>query len=137
VSKAEVQADRAEEEVRESDVELPHPMQPAIDASAALTTNLASSAASTRPDLIVWGESSVGYDLDSHPQILARLTALSHTMRTPLLVDIDATGPDGSIAKVSVLLDAHGIVGQYAKTRLVPFGEYIPLRPLLGCEPSR
>jgi len=60
VSKAEVQADRAEEEVRESDVELPHPMQPAIDASAALTTNLASSAASTRPDLIVWGESLPG-----------------------------------------------------------------------------
>jgi len=103
-----------------------------LDASAALSANLALSAAATRPDLVVWGESSVGYDLDSHPQILARLTALSHTMRAPLLVDVDATRPDGSIAKVSVLLDAHGILGQYAKTRLVPFGEYIPLRPLLG-----
>lgn len=103
-----------------------------LDASAALTANLASAGAAARPDLVVWGESSVGYDLDSHPQILARLTALSNTIRAPLLVDVDASRPDASIAKVSVLLDAHGVVGQYTKTRLVPFGEYIPLRPLLG-----
>src|SRR6185437_1910779 len=77
-----------------------------LDASAALSANLALSAAATRPDLVVWGESSVGYDLDSHPQILARLTALSNAMRAPLLVDVDATRSDGSIAKVSVLLDA-------------------------------
>lgn len=103
-----------------------------LDASAALTAPLASSNAATRPDLVVWGESSVGYDLESHPQILARLTALSKTVRAPMLVDVDATRPDGSIAKVSVLLDAHGIVGQYTKTRLVPFGESVPFRPVLG-----
>jgi len=33
---------------------------------------------------------------------------------------------------VALLIGPHGIVGSYTKTRLVPFGEYIPLRGALG-----
>lgn len=81
-------------------------------------------------DMIVWGESSVGYDLYRDPALLARLRRLSAS--APLLVSQDALSPAGAKSKVAVLIDPGGIAGTYVKTRLVPFGEYIPFRSLLG-----
>ena len=83
-------------------------------------------------DLIVWGESSVGYDLYREPALLATLRRLSATAGAPLLVNQDALSPAGVKSKVAVLIGAGGIEGTYVKTRLVPFGEYIPFRSLLG-----
>ena len=84
------------------------------------------------PTLIVWGESSVGYDLYTDHGVLRRLTGLSREVGTQLLVSQDAVGPSGAKSKVAVLIGAHGIEGTYVKTRLVPFGEYIPFRSALG-----
>jgi apolipoprotein N-acyltransferase len=83
-------------------------------------------------ELIVWGESSVGVDLSSHPEALARLVDLSRRAGADVLVNVDARAPDGGIYKSSVLIGPDGSRGAYAKTRLVPFGEYVPLRPLFG-----
>ena len=83
-------------------------------------------------DMIVWGESSVGYDLYAERAVLGRLVRLSTTARTPLLISQDALSPTGAKSKVAVLIESGGIEGSYVKTRLVPFGEYIPFRPLLG-----
>jgi apolipoprotein N-acyltransferase len=82
--------------------------------------------------IIVWGESSVGYDLDTDHAVLRKLVTLSDQVNTPLLVDQDALRPTGAKSKVAVLIGRDGIEGSYVKTRLVPFGEYIPFRPLLG-----
>ena len=85
-----------------------------------------------RIDLVVWGESSVGVDLTDHPDALARLVELRRLVGADVLVNVDARARDGGIYKSSVLIGADGPRGSYAKTRLVPFGEYVPLRPLLG-----
>lgn len=83
-------------------------------------------------DLIMWGESSVGVDLSSHPEALKRLVDLSRRAGADVLVNVDARSPDGGIYKSSMLIGPDGPRGAYAKTRLVPFGEYVPLRPLFG-----
>ncbi|MEV4945797.1 apolipoprotein N-acyltransferase [Streptomyces sp. NPDC053755] len=85
-------------------------------------------------DLVVWGESSVGADLTTRPDLAARLTALSRTVDAPLLVNVDARRADRpGIYKSSVLIGEGGPTGdRYDKMRLVPFGEYIPARAVLG-----
>ncbi|MGW8379489.1 apolipoprotein N-acyltransferase [Streptomyces sp. ODS28] len=87
-----------------------------------------------RPDLVVWGESSIGVDLGAHPRVRARLAALSAEVGAPLLVNVDARRADGhGIFKSSVLITPHGPTGpRYDKMRLVPFGEYVPFRSVLG-----
>ncbi|AWW40760.1 apolipoprotein N-acyltransferase [Streptomyces cadmiisoli] len=85
-------------------------------------------------DLIVWGESSVGYDLGDRPDLARRITALSRETQAPILVNVDARRSDRpGIYKSSVLTGPEGLIGErYDKMRLVPFGEYIPARSLLG-----
>jgi apolipoprotein N-acyltransferase len=85
-----------------------------------------------RLDLVVWGESSVAADLASDPKATRRLADLSRAVGADLVVNVDARAASGRIYKTSVLVGPDGIRGSYRKTRLVPFGEYVPLRPLLG-----
>ncbi|WP_109749239.1 apolipoprotein N-acyltransferase [Mycolicibacterium elephantis] len=85
-----------------------------------------------RLDLVVWGESSVVVDLNSDPEIAARLAELSRRVGAGLLVNVDARAPSGGIYKSAALVEPDGVRGTYAKTRLVPFGEYVPFRSVLG-----
>ena len=64
-------------------------------AAEALTAELAGQ----RLDLVVWGESSVGVDLTSHPEAMARLADLSRRVGADLLVNVDARAPAGGIHK--------------------------------------
>ncbi|GGW27215.1 apolipoprotein N-acyltransferase [Streptomyces griseoloalbus] len=84
--------------------------------------------------LIVWGESSVGFDLGARPDLARRLAALSRETGAVILVNVDARRSDKpGIYKSSVLIGPDGPTGdRYDKMRLVPFGEYIPARSLLG-----
>jgi apolipoprotein N-acyltransferase len=85
-------------------------------------------------DLVVWGESSVGFDLGQRPDLARRVAALSRLVKADVLVNVDARRSDRpGIYKSSVLVGPDGPTGdRYDKMRLVPFGEYIPARSVLG-----
>jgi apolipoprotein N-acyltransferase len=83
--------------------------------------------------LVVWGESSVGYDLATSPKVRRQLVDLARRTGTDLLVNVDSRRPDKpGIYKSTILVTPTGTPARYDKLRLVPFGEYIPLRPLFG-----
>ncbi|MER5756495.1 apolipoprotein N-acyltransferase [Streptomyces sp. NPDC002088] len=85
-------------------------------------------------DLIVWGESSVGFDLGDRPDLARRIATLSQETGADILVNVDAHRSDRpGIYKSSILVGPDGPTGyRYDKMRLVPFGEYVPARSLLG-----
>lgn len=104
-----------------------------LDVGEQLSESLTRSVARSPVDLVVWGESSFGYDLTQRPDLLARLEHLSLGVRAPVLINVDARrASGGGIYKTSVLITPNGVAGSYDKMRLVPFGEYIPLRFGLG-----
>jgi apolipoprotein N-acyltransferase len=107
-----------------------------VDASETLTRELSSGGelGGVKPDLIVWGESSIDEDLTlpGSSVLLKRIEALSAEDGAEILVSQDATPPGKGHEKWAVLVAPSGIKGIYAKTRLVPFGEYIPFRAQLG-----
>jgi apolipoprotein N-acyltransferase len=110
-------------------------VQPGIENNSRLADNasqrLSAGLGRRHPDLIVWGESSIAYDLRLDHGLLKQLENLSAADGAQILVNQDSYTPKGK-SKVAVLIGPHGIVATYTKTRLVPFGEYIPFRQQLG-----
>lgn len=86
-----------------------------------------------RFDLVVWGESSVGA-IGAQAESITRLVDTATVLNAPLLINIDTRRGEGGIFKSSVLIEDE-ILESYDKMRLVPFGEYIPMRRLFGWLP--
>jgi apolipoprotein N-acyltransferase len=94
-------------------------------------------AAAEGAQLIAWPETAVPAPL-AYPDLRDRIAALAREVRTPLIVgaiglDFDAQGrPVAHYDSAFVFSHEGALLDRYDKTHLVPFGEYLPLRPLLG-----
>ena len=91
------------------------------------------------PDLILWPESTTPYPLKGgDPSMRRFVEQLSARTNAPMLVGadaIEAAGPGRErFYNAAFVVDPQlGVqTAYYAKRRLVQFGEYIPLRPVLG-----
>lgn len=91
------------------------------------------------PDLTIWPEASI--DTDPYSERGARfLPLLEESAATSryLLAGMNLDGPDPATGfyRTQLLVDQEAeIVGRYDKRAVVPFGEYVPLRPLIGWFP--
>jgi len=94
---------------------------------------LVAEAKGKRPDLIVWPETGVPGTLDD-PEISDRLTQISRSAGAQMLVGAATEDPvTGFPYNSAVLLGRDGEERErYSKIHIVPFGEFIPLKPLFG-----
>ncbi len=83
-------------------------------------------------DVVVWGQSSVPVDPGDRPDVADRLRHTAARVGGDLLVNVDARQADGRSTKATHHYRPDGVVATYHKRRLAPFGEYVPLRPVLG-----
>jgi len=95
-------------------------------------------AAATRPDLILWPEASTPWAVKGDDSAKAFVESIAQRAAVPLLLGSIATehrgSPDEQWFNAAFAVDPiTGVqTSYYAKRHLVPFGEYVPLRPLLG-----
>lgn len=106
------------------------PRDPVIDTDT--TARLMQSVARTKPDLVVWPESSAG-DTEHDLLALFRTRAIVETTGVPVLFG-SSSGGAAARGYNSLFLMKPGapMPAAYRKVRLVPFAEYAPLSPAMG-----
>ncbi len=85
-----------------------------------------------RPDLAVWPEAALTFYIHLRPDLFKHVVGLARHDRVMLIfgaTSYDLEGKKPIFHNSAYLLSSRGkILGRYDKTRLVPFGEYVPLR---------
>ncbi|MEL7344300.1 MAG: apolipoprotein N-acyltransferase [Pseudomonadota bacterium] len=78
-------------------------------------------------DLVVWPEAAIPYRLNDAGPVFAQIADQAPQATTVLgVIRRDA----GQVYNTMVAVREAGVVAQYDKSHLVPFGEYVPLAPI-------
>ncbi|MBE7191371.1 MAG: apolipoprotein N-acyltransferase [Gordonia polyisoprenivorans] len=86
---------------------------------------------SPRPDFVVWPENSSDIDPYRNADAADRISAAAQAIGVPILVGAVVGNPGGTTRNSMIVWDPRTGPGQtHDKRRLVPFGEYLPLRGL-------
>jgi apolipoprotein N-acyltransferase len=89
--------------------------------------------ASDPPDLAVWPENALDRDPAGDPALAGRVAGSIGAVGSPTLVGAITDAPGDRYYNQVLLYSGQGrLEGRYTKTHLVPFGEYVPFRSLLG-----
>lgn len=88
-------------------------------------------------DLLVWPESAIDLDLNKHPEIQNELKQLAAQLETSILVNSVVEVSADKVSNSSFLITATDVLPVYQKQRLVPFGEFLPLRDFVTSLTSR
>ena len=87
------------------------------------------------PDLVIWPESSIGMDAND-PIAMGAIRAAARTVGAPMIVGGNLDAGTNNYKVMAFLVSSKGkVIKEYQKTHLVPFGEYVPVRNLLGFVP--
>jgi len=102
-----------------------------MDRYARMTNTAAAGA-----DLVIWPEAATPFLFEREPDYREEIVRLVQAKAVPLLFGSPTVRfyPDGRpfLLNSAYLLSRSGeVLGRYDKRHLVPFGEYIPLRPIL------
>lgn len=94
--------------------------------------NLTLQAIKDNPDLIIWPEASLPVVLEEEPFYYEKVKDLAKRIKTPVVLGA-VTLRNGHYYNSSLLVSGQGEnLELYDKLHLVPFGEYIPLKKILG-----
>lgn len=106
-----------------------------LDNHLAATERLAAEVAAgrlPRPDLVIWPENSSDIDPLRNRDARAGLDRATAAIGVPVLVGAVLDNGDGTSGNSALVWDpTTGPGQQHLKRRLVPFGEYLPLRPVI------
>jgi apolipoprotein N-acyltransferase len=110
-----------------------------IERTVATYEDLSRKAAAEGAELIVWPETALPGAVETDPSLMARIEALARETGATFVVgsvgvDLDAMGRVDRFYDSAFFVEpGQGFLpDRYDKTHLVPFGEYVPLRDLLG-----
>ncbi|MEW2808917.1 apolipoprotein N-acyltransferase [Streptomyces massasporeus] len=85
-----------------------------------------------RPDFVLWPENSSDIDPFANPDARAVIDTAAKSIGAPISVG-GVVERDGKLYNEQILWDpAKGPVDTYDKRQIQPFGEYLPLRSLIG-----
>ncbi len=88
--------------------------------------------AADKPEIIIWPETSLPGILWESPELVEEIKKTAKSLQVPIMIGV-ITQDGEKYYNSAVLISAEGVIkGRYNKIHLVPFGEYLPLRPLLG-----
>jgi apolipoprotein N-acyltransferase len=95
-----------------------------------LYMDMTKEALKAEPEMIIWPESTLITHINEEPEFLTRVGTLLRPTKTALVFG-GVEGVEDRIYNTAYYLDAEGLFHRYRKIHLVPFGEYVPMRPLV------
>ncbi|MCL6471472.1 MAG: apolipoprotein N-acyltransferase [Firmicutes bacterium] len=101
------------------------------DEIKAIYFRMTKKAVKSKPDLIVWPESVFASMINGEQEYLSKITDLTSSTKTELIFGGISMDAQGKTYNNAIYVDRQGKYRSYQKIHLVPFGEYVPFRPLV------